>query len=381
MRSRCREIAFHLLAGGLALPALLCVMAVCSAAVTIYTKDDAPVTPKLEDLPLKESVSQYGITWTFDKPSRVGQFVNGDWYVVGETTIKMLDPKPVFGKDVPEDQIDKREAQRVAVADRVRNGSMVNPPPRAEVAFDSGIKNWYRPALKVKLPIKLKPGDALLSSISLKQNERPSFPYHAPGRRQTGANSPVRTLAVLTCVAAPLPADAFRPAFADREQTIYYARNLRRELLPSLERVKDSPNAVKFADVFQKPWFNTCFFGFEQPAENMARYGQWVCQALVNGALLLCLDYKPEEKERLLVNYVQVGIDFGGLVRAGHHGWGAWGGHGSGRKLPIVVAGYLLGDKAMTNVSREYPKAAFGEDEQTAYGNCWTGAKVVFTGH
>jgi hypothetical protein len=23
----------------------------------------------------------------------------------------------------------------------------------------------------------------------------------------------------------------------------------------------------------------------------------------------------------------------------------------------------------------------FGEDEQTAYGECWTGAKVVFTGH
>ena len=50
MRSRSREIAFHLLAGGLALPALLCVTAVCSATVTIYTKDSAPVTPKLEDL-------------------------------------------------------------------------------------------------------------------------------------------------------------------------------------------------------------------------------------------------------------------------------------------------------------------------------------------
>ena len=37
----------------------------------------------LTDLPLVESVSQYGITWTFDKPARAGHFVNGDWYVSG----------------------------------------------------------------------------------------------------------------------------------------------------------------------------------------------------------------------------------------------------------------------------------------------------------
>ena len=43
----------------------------------IYTKANAPATPKLEDLPLKESVSQYGITWSFDAPTHVGQFVNG----------------------------------------------------------------------------------------------------------------------------------------------------------------------------------------------------------------------------------------------------------------------------------------------------------------
>jgi len=29
---------------------------------------------------LKEGVSQYGISWTFDKPTRVGQFINGAGY-------------------------------------------------------------------------------------------------------------------------------------------------------------------------------------------------------------------------------------------------------------------------------------------------------------
>src|SRR5437588_6010209 len=46
-------------------------------------KDNAPATPALETLASKESVSQYGVSWTFDKPARIGRFINGDWYVVG----------------------------------------------------------------------------------------------------------------------------------------------------------------------------------------------------------------------------------------------------------------------------------------------------------
>ena len=51
------------------------IRAAAPVAKTIYTNDNAPATPELEDLPLNESVSQHGITWTFDKPARVGQFV------------------------------------------------------------------------------------------------------------------------------------------------------------------------------------------------------------------------------------------------------------------------------------------------------------------
>ena len=69
------------------------------------------------------------------------------------------------------------------------------------------------------------------------------------------------------------------------------------------------------------------------------------------------------------------------MIRAGHPGWYCFGGHGSGRKLPIVFAGLLLGDEQLANINKSFPKACFGEDEQTAYGDCWTGAKVVFTGH
>jgi hypothetical protein len=40
-----------------------------------------------------------------------------------------------------------------------------------------------------------------------------------------------------------------------------------------------------------------------------------------------------------------------------------------------------LGDEELACISHSFPKASFGEDEQTAYGDCWTGAKVVFAGH
>jgi hypothetical protein len=40
------------------------------------------------------------ITWTFDKPARVGQFINGDYYVVGPVTVTLIDPKPLWGDEI-----------------------------------------------------------------------------------------------------------------------------------------------------------------------------------------------------------------------------------------------------------------------------------------
>ena len=69
--------------------------------VVIYTQANAPAAPRLDELPLKDSVSQYGMTWTFDKPARVGQFVNGDFYVVGPVTITAITPRPLYGAEIP----------------------------------------------------------------------------------------------------------------------------------------------------------------------------------------------------------------------------------------------------------------------------------------
>ena len=88
--------------------------------VVVYSANNAPKTPTLADLPLKDSVSQYGVTWTFDKPVPVGRFINGDWYFVGPATVKAIDPKPLTGQEVPTDSIgdDERKDRKDAFGER-----------------------------------------------------------------------------------------------------------------------------------------------------------------------------------------------------------------------------------------------------------------------
>ena len=356
----------------------------CAVLVSAWITLGASYAQDAAALESRDTVSQYGITWTFDKKVPVGQFVNGDYYVVGPVTVVALDPKPLYGNEIPDSELDEID-KGTARAKNLRNGSMLSlPGNRSEVAFDSGIRNYFRPELDAKLPIAMKAGDTLVSSVSRKIKELASFEFfNYPGPRADNDNCPLKTVAILTCVEKPLPPDAFRPSYGDRKQAVYLARNLRRSLLPKLPlpKAKDFPDSAKFASVFQRPWFNPCFFGFDQPMENMPHYGQSVGHAVSDGAVLLCLDLKPEDKEKLLINFVQVGIDYWGLVKSGHPGWQGWGGHGSGRKFPIVFAGYLLGDEEMASPTQSFPKCNFGEDNQTRYGDCWSGAKVVFAGH
>ena len=348
--------------------------------VPVYTTDHPPATPRLEDLPLRRSVSQYGITWTFREPARVGRFINGDWYVVGPATVTAIDPKPLYGSEIPASELDSRDLER-PVSERARNGFMLDPPAAMKVSYDSGVRNWFDPALIGHLPVAMKAGDALVSTISMPKGM--VLPAQLRNRIERGVDdsSPIRTAAVLTCVAAPLPPDAFRPAFCDRGQRIYLARHLRRDRLPAVAATPSAPDVRLYVRFTQRPWVGTGFFGFEEPVENMPQYGLEYGRVAGITALLLCTNLEPERREPLLVNYVQVGIDLGGMIRAGHPGWTGWGGHGSGRKLPIVFAGLLLGDDQLARISRSFPKVSFGEDEQTAYGDGWTGAKVVFAGH
>ncbi len=307
--------------------------------VRVYTAGNPPPTPALQDLPLLTQVTQEGITWTFAAPQRVGRFVNGDYYVVGPATIVDIQPLPTPANGL--------------------HGSMLNIRPNAQRSgFDSRIQSArYDPTLRVYPPIMLTPGNKLVSARSAGATNPPCVmrPFDT-------SVSPVASVSILTCVDAPQPPDAFRPSYAQGSTNIYLSRHLCRQLLPQLKPVTHVPPLAEFEGYLKRPWVDSVFFNFDVPAEYMPSYGRENAYLMSFAGLLLTLSFAPEQKEPLLVCLVQYGIDLYGLVEQGHTGWQAFGGHGSGRKFPIVFAGLLLGEEKMKSV-----KANFGEDMQTIW--------------
>jgi hypothetical protein len=319
------------------------------------------------------SLTKDGITWTFGAPVVAGQFVTGDWYVVGPVTVTGINPAPTN-------------------SDPYLNGSVVNlPTPNGKSAFDSRLNDgsdqswWFDATLRAYAPLTLRPGDALVSSISLEETHSVAEVMRASDMNA----SPVRTVSLLTILSAPAAADAFRPSYCDRTETLYLASRLNRSLLPALARpnAAATPPLSQFETWFRRPWIDTNAFLFDVPAEYMPSYGQHVAFAVSYASLLLTLDFAVAEKTNLTNYLVQYGIDLFGCVKAGY-GWPAFGGHRSGRKLPILLAGLLLGDDAMQQVSTLYPNR-FGEDMQTVhvteipggYQGAWQGATVIYGGH
>ncbi len=337
------------------------------ASVTITAPAPPPGTAS--------SITRDGITWTFSEAVPVGQFVNGDYYVVGPVTITAISPQPT-------------------TASPYLNGSVKNlPTANGKSGFDSRLNDgtdeswWFDATLRSYPPISLKPGDALVSSISL-----PTIHSVAEVMRASDMSaSPVASDSVLTVLASAPSADAFRPSYCDRNQTIYHADSLQRNLLPSLTPPNPSstPTLARYEALFRQPWIDTNAFLFDAPADYMPSYGQHVAFADSYAALLLMLNFSASQKANLTNYFVQYGIDLYGCVQAGY-GWPAFGGHRSGRKLPIILAGILLNDSGMKNVSSAYPDKS-GEDMQTLYINklppagiyqqAWQGATVIYGGH
>jgi hypothetical protein len=274
------------------------------------------------------------------------------------------------------------------------NGSVKNlPTSNGKSGFDSRLNDgvdeswWFDATLRSYPPITLNPGDALVSSISLATIH--SLPEVM--RASDMSVSPVASASVLTVLGSAPSADAFRPSYCDRSQTIYHANVLQRNLLPSLTPPNPSstPTLAQYEALYRRPWIDTNAFLFDAPAEYMPSYGQHIAFADSYASLLLMLNFPASQKTNLTNYFVQYGIDLYGCVQAGY-GWPAFGGHRSGRKIPIIFAGILLNDSGMKNVSATHPEQ-FGEDMQTLYiknlppagsfQQAWQGATVIYGGH
>ncbi|MGB2824599.1 MAG: hypothetical protein WBF17_26730, partial [Phycisphaerae bacterium] len=296
-----------------------------------------------------ESVGQYGVVWRLGARARAGKYVNGDWWVVGPVTVEGVRPAPAAG----------------------RSGSVVNPPAGKRQGYDDRISG-YDAALAATFPLKLRPGESLVSTHSVEKiGDRT-----AETVKGQYARGPLRTAVVLTCVREPPADDEFRPAYCGKARPVFRASRLRRDLLPKLQPPGALPDRKLHERYLQRIWLDHLFEWpgrMMHPLENMPDYGREITHIVSRVGLMLLLDDPRKEHETLLIRFVQLGIDLYGITQSDGDLWRANGGHHSGRKWPIVFAGIMLDCDGMKNV-----RASFAEDQQTYYGKGWRGQKALW---
>lgn len=328
---------------------------------------------------MASEVSQYGITWTFDKEYPVGRFITGDWWVIGPVKVVKVDPAPgpADEKAGRTGEVQSRYGATSMVDDvRMRNGSMIVLKPEPAHGYDSRQKN-YDPKLSVRFPLSLPVNRSLISTVSNNQFPAPVLHQALMWTSEKTASLALESAAVLTCLGEEPPADAFRPPFAGTEKPVYRWKDIRWDILPSLEPAGRVPDFSLFARYFERPWLDhvpNWMFQTMGPRLNQANYGREYSRITGMAGLMLMLDVAQEDKEDLMRGFIQFGIDLAGLSKAGRI-WTADGGHWNGRKWPILFAGLMLGDEEMQALATN---GDFSENRQTYYGKGWYGETALY---
>src|SRR5687767_13299507 len=284
------------------------------------------------------SISQYGITWTFDKAYEAGQFATGDWWVVGPVNVTAVSPAPATG----------------------RNGSSVNPRGGRQGYDNRG--GEYDTADNVTFPRALQADQSLVSSVSKPEGV---------DVKNAGA---LKAQAVLTVVSAP-PAEAtLRPAYAGTYKRYFPASRVDWAILPNLPAPSSKPSGANLLRYADRPhidhlssWTiqNSCAEDNWLNGVGHPCYGRDYADFISQAAAYVMLD-TPERNE-LALSLIQLGIDNYGVIKAGGN-FAPNGGHHSGRKWPVVFAARMLNDCEMLRVSTDFDADTFGEDGHTYYG-------------
>ena len=325
----------------------------------------------------RREVSQYGITWTFREPHQVGQFVTGDWWVVGPVEVIRVSPAPGPASEGEQNGTFRNKFGDTTLQkdDRMRNGSMIVLEGSNRQGYDSRAIN-YAPRLSVAFPLKLEANQSLISTTSNRVLPNPNFCHKIMWKGEKKEYCALRSAAVLTSLATPPPADAFRPPYGGRSKPIYQAKDLQWQKLAQLPSVGPTPSWEEFERYFERPWIDhepTWMARPTAPNENMPAYGREYARLVSMASLMLQLDVPNERKEKLLLGLVQLGIDLQGLHQAGVN-WNRGGGLTSGRKWPIFFAGLMLDQPELY----DFPlTSVFHEDAQTYYDQDTNGKETA----
>jgi hypothetical protein len=202
------------------------------------------------------------------------------------------------------------------------------------------------------------------------QSKEPGTPKFNGG---TKAPRPVtRSGAILTVLPEAPASGGFRPAYCGNDKTVRFnVEDLDYTQLCNLAPVTNTPDPGQLAARMSRPWIDHVheYMGaMIHPSENMPNYGRDMAKIVCQMALLANLDFSQlpgqPEKAEVVIPLVQYGIDSTGIADIGG-GWPENGGHGLGRKWPILFAGAMLNNSHMLAVGT-WP-TRFQDDEQTFY--------------
>ena len=330
------------------------------------------------------------ITWTFQGAPTCGQFVNGDWWVIGPVSITSITPA-FTSTGFPK------------ISNQ--NGSMINPVPlgsgglqnpdnpnfrgRQGFTTSNDVTNlealWYKAELNVAKSISATTTLVVPVSSSLVSSEtRAAYP------------NPIRQIAVLTVLSEAPAQGSFRPSIYGTNKTIKWNRNnIDWSILKSLASVVGTPSK---ATIEQKlpglPWFEwhenavasvfipernagTRIFAGDCGQGNSlnpnstctySTYGQQIASKWGDIGMWLNLNHSQSDKEYTMIQTIQAGIDIAGYLE-NEGKLSANGGQRAGRKLPLVIAAAALtvgtNDTSLRNMASN--PGLFQEDQQTFF--------------
>lgn len=297
------------------------------------------------------SVSRHGITWFFDDDYEVGQYANGDYWVVGPVTIVNINPLSIVDE-----------------FSRTLNGSMINPINQKIQGYDSATYGPYGPAWDPDLNVGRPGGNTLSASNPLVVPVNSSLV--SSGSHPTAGQRPqLVDLAILTVIATPPASGSFRPPpYGTNKTPLANVSQLDFSFLPQLDAVPATPNLTTVTGGFERFWNeqDTNWTGrYLHASNNQPDYGRDINVRVNEGTLSLCLNYSIEQKYTLLLRMTQIGLDIYGALIYNGAVWPENGAHNPGRKTMMLLAGRALNDSAILAQCDASNYFGFAEERQT----------------
>ena len=328
---------------------------------------------------LADAVTRHGITWTFDGFYRVGQFVNGDWWVLDEgsgVVVTSVSPAAVYGASG-------------------RNGSVINPTGSMSQPIDARAAS-YSIANRVDYPVTLTAGDSLVSWES-----RPNGDPNAPdviGVMRSLSGYSTKGAAVLTVVNSVPAADAFRPPYCGTEKPIYLWSDVEDNIVADPTLRPDLASTGGYLTRYiagQSIWqilagiyerVDPAMWAAGTLSQELTGIDNWLgyyaqAYAIDSEAMLaLCCEATGADatwRDTLLQRFIQRGIDMHYAVKSYASSLPS---RGDRRlwELPGYFAGLFLDVAEMTNGTYGNGYDWFKTFDLIELGSSWTGADVVY---